>query len=165
MLVALFAAQDSIPHCVNSFELFGFDVIIDSSLKAWIIEVNSSPSLSLDTPLDRLIKPAVIRGLLHLLDPLPFDREALLEALDHRVQGGKSRITRGRAGGGLMTGTVMEEREIMCSDLHQVLKGRTPRAYGVQTDLVGNGQELGAAYLRLAPSPFYDKLSKLKRPL
>jgi hypothetical protein len=29
VLVALFAAQDAIPHCVNSFELFGFDVMVD----------------------------------------------------------------------------------------------------------------------------------------
>jgi len=29
VLVALFAAQDAIPHCINAFELFGFDVMID----------------------------------------------------------------------------------------------------------------------------------------
>lgn len=29
----LFAAQDAIPHCANSFELFGFDVMIDAQLK------------------------------------------------------------------------------------------------------------------------------------
>lgn len=162
VLVALFAAQDSIPHCVNSFELFGFDIIIDSSLKAWIIEVNSSPSLSLDTPLDKMTKPAVVKGLLQLLDPLPFDREALLAALDHRIQGGKSRIARGRNGVGLMTGTAMEERELMCGDLQQVLRGNVPRAYG--SELRVKGEVAGAAsYQRLAPSPLYDKLLKLKK--
>ena len=29
VLASLFAAQDAIPHCVNSFELFGFDIMID----------------------------------------------------------------------------------------------------------------------------------------
>jgi hypothetical protein len=31
--VELFAAQDAIPHCVNSFELFGFDLLIDRYLE------------------------------------------------------------------------------------------------------------------------------------
>ncbi len=30
---ALFAAQDAIPHSPNSFELFGFDMMIDAELK------------------------------------------------------------------------------------------------------------------------------------
>jgi hypothetical protein len=62
----------------------------------WIIEVNSSPSLGLDTPLDRDIKPRVIRGLLQLLDPLPFDREALLTVLEQRMSvKGKMRSKQG----------------------------------------------------------------------
>lgn len=65
-----------------------------SSLKAWVIEVNSSPSLSMDTPLDRQVKPRVIRGLLQILDPLPFDREALLSVLEQRVG------AKGEGGGG-----------------------------------------------------------------
>ena len=29
----------------NSFELFGFDVLIDTNLKCWLIEVPPTPSL------------------------------------------------------------------------------------------------------------------------
>ena len=43
-------------HRNNCFEIFGFDILIDSDLKPWLIEVNLSPSLSTDSPLDHEIK-------------------------------------------------------------------------------------------------------------
>lgn len=43
----------------NAFELFGFDVLIDADLKPWLIEVNSSPSLSRENQLDYQIKDKV----------------------------------------------------------------------------------------------------------
>ena len=36
--------------------MFGFDIILDSDLKPWILEVNLSPSLAFDSPLDFHIK-------------------------------------------------------------------------------------------------------------
>ena len=37
-------------------ELYGFDVILDTALKPWLLEVNLSPSLATDAPLDQRLK-------------------------------------------------------------------------------------------------------------
>jgi hypothetical protein len=74
----------------NCFELLGFDVMVDRQLKPWLIEVNSSPSLACETPLDMHVKGALVRDLLQLDDPLDFDRRALLqvsEATHHSDHG------------------------------------------------------------------------------
>ncbi|KAF1750239.1 hypothetical protein GCK72_016786 [Caenorhabditis remanei] len=51
--------------CTN-FELFGFDVLVDQCLKPWLLEVNLSPSLACDAPLDSLLKTRLIADLLNL---------------------------------------------------------------------------------------------------
>lgn len=38
------------------FELYGFDVLIDSKLKPWLIEVNGSPSMTASTTVDGQLK-------------------------------------------------------------------------------------------------------------
>ena len=43
-------------HRNNCFNLFGFDVLLDSELKPWLMEVNLSPSMATDSPLDFRIK-------------------------------------------------------------------------------------------------------------
>jgi hypothetical protein len=41
-----------VPHRNNCFELLGFDVLVDSHLNPWLLEVNMSPSLACDSVLD-----------------------------------------------------------------------------------------------------------------
>lgn len=41
-------------------EILGFDFMIDSSLKPWLIEVNHLPSFATDSPLDKRIKSQVV---------------------------------------------------------------------------------------------------------
>ena len=36
--------SEVIENRVNSFELFGFDFVVDKDLKLWMIEVNMSPA-------------------------------------------------------------------------------------------------------------------------
>jgi len=58
------ACKMFVPHRNNCFELYGFDILVDSDLKPWLIEVNLSPSLAVDAPLDMKIKSAMISDLL-----------------------------------------------------------------------------------------------------
>ncbi|XP_045152855.1 tubulin monoglutamylase TTLL4 [Echinops telfairi] len=50
----------------NCHELFGFDIMLDEKLKPWVLEVNISPSLHSNSPLDVSIKGQMIRDLLNL---------------------------------------------------------------------------------------------------
>lgn len=52
-------------HC---FELYGYDIMIDDSLKPWLIEVNASPSLTADTPADHAMKCGLLEDMLDVLD-------------------------------------------------------------------------------------------------
>ncbi|XP_055889617.1 tubulin polyglutamylase TTLL5-like isoform X2 [Biomphalaria glabrata] len=54
-------------HKNNCFELFGFDILLDENYKPWLIEVNLSPSLGCDTPLDIKIKSNMLCDLLNLV--------------------------------------------------------------------------------------------------
>ncbi|XP_059823613.1 tubulin polyglutamylase TTLL4 isoform X5 [Hypanus sabinus] len=47
-------------------ELFGFDIMLDENLKMWVLEVNISPSLHSNSPLDINIKGQMISDLLNL---------------------------------------------------------------------------------------------------
>ena len=56
----------------NCFEVFGFDVMLDQHLKAWLIEVNVSPSLSSSSPLDKRIKNKLLCDVFHMVGFTPF---------------------------------------------------------------------------------------------
>uniref|UniRef100_A0A1I7UAV7 Tubulin--tyrosine ligase-like protein 5 n=1 Tax=Caenorhabditis tropicalis TaxID=1561998 RepID=A0A1I7UAV7_9PELO len=60
------ASRTTLRFASTNFELFGFDVLVDQSLKPWLLEVNLSPSLACDAPLDSLLKTRLIADLLNL---------------------------------------------------------------------------------------------------
>ncbi|KAF5305739.1 hypothetical protein FQR65_LT07635 [Abscondita terminalis] len=61
------ACQMFQPHLNNCFELYGFDILIDENFKPWLLEVNLSPSLGCDSPLDVRLKSAMLSDLLTLI--------------------------------------------------------------------------------------------------
>lgn len=62
-------------HRTNCFELYGFDILIDSNLKPWILEVNVCPSLSSSSPLDRKIKHSLLVDTLNIIGIIPYDKK------------------------------------------------------------------------------------------
>eukprot|EP01052_Picozoa_sp_SAG31_P032209 SAG31_NODE_3507_length_4183_cov_2.185113_3_plen_549_part_00 len=58
----------------NCFEILGFDVLLDSKLKPWLIEVNHSPSFNTDSPMDAKIKGQLIRDTLSLVNVRSSDK-------------------------------------------------------------------------------------------
>jgi len=50
------------------FEVLGFDIIFDTNLRPWILEVNHSPLFSTDSPLDFKIEKNLIADTIKLLN-------------------------------------------------------------------------------------------------
>jgi len=63
------AAVDMFVPCpaTNCYQLFGFDVMLDEALFPWLIEVNFSPSLAADSPLDLRVKSQLLADTLNLV--------------------------------------------------------------------------------------------------
>lgn len=75
-------------HRTNCFEILGFDVLIDSDLKPWLLEVNLSPSLATDSPLDHTIKSTLLTDAFNLVGIKRFDRKKeSLNKIKHRMKG------------------------------------------------------------------------------
>lgn len=71
------ATEMFVPYSNNCFELLGFDILIDDSMEPWLLEVNLSPSLNCDTPLDHKIKAHMIADLFNLAGMIHIDERNL----------------------------------------------------------------------------------------
>jgi tubulin polyglutamylase TTLL5 len=67
------AVEMYVPFKNNCFEVLGFDVLIDDRLEPWLLEVNLTPSLGCDTPLDQKVKANMIADLFSLSGVVPLD--------------------------------------------------------------------------------------------
>lgn len=54
-------------HRSNCFELLGYDILLDANMQPWLLEVNLSPSLAFESPLDLKIKANLIKDTLNLI--------------------------------------------------------------------------------------------------
>ncbi|CAE7565587.1 Ttll5 [Symbiodinium natans] len=64
----------------NCFELYGFDVLVDQDLKPWLLEVNLSPSMQADSPLDWQIKSSLLSDSFNLVGINKVSKQRLAEA-------------------------------------------------------------------------------------
>ena len=115
--------------------------MIDANYKAWLIEINSNPSLARGHQLDGTIKDRLIEDTIDVLDPLYFNPDALVSVLKRRLSDKPGPQNVGA----------------LNSDLYQILDGKTPRKYGEPPKRIGS-------YEYIAPSPSYDALMKLAYP-
>ncbi|KAE9011262.1 hypothetical protein PF005_g10605 [Phytophthora fragariae] len=157
VLKALLCGEDQIPFQVNSFDLLGYDILLDADLRPWLIEINSSPSMARDNDLDYQVKDAMMQDTLRVVDPLHFDRAKLAEIIARRQRDLEDEKRRPHA----HTRHPREAEELAArqlnEDLTAILRGKVPRAYGEMPENIGN-------YRRLCPHTInYNQLVKLKR--
>ncbi len=67
VLKSLVCVADAIPPQPRAFELFGYDVLLDADLRPWLLEVNASPSLAREHPLDKEVKEAMLADTIRLV--------------------------------------------------------------------------------------------------
>ncbi|RLO06381.1 hypothetical protein DYB28_011067 [Aphanomyces astaci] len=144
---SLVAGEDSIPFQVNSFDLYGYDILLDESFRPWLIEINSSPSMGRDNSLDYVIKDALIYDTMRLVRPLHFDRAALLSILNRRAHD----LAQEKKRPNQLPPTEVEARALqqLNEDLTDILHGERPRQYGEMPQHMGNFQRIAPNKTRL----------------
>jgi len=61
-----------VPDLNCCMEILGFDIMLDEKMKPWLLEVNSSPAMSMDNAVDHMVKPALIRDALSIASFEPY---------------------------------------------------------------------------------------------
>ncbi len=81
------ATEMFVPYSNNCFELLGFDVLIDDQMEPWLLEVNLSPSLNCDSPLDQKIKSNLVADLFNLAGMIHVDERNTSDQVNSKKLG------------------------------------------------------------------------------
>lgn len=73
-LQAVQAVMQNDKHC---FELYGYDVLVDAQVRPQLMEINASPSLTVTTDADRLLKEEVLFDAMQLITPPGFPEPSI----------------------------------------------------------------------------------------
>lgn len=145
VLKSLVMIDEKMSHQPCCFEVFGYDVLIDSQLRCWLIEVNASPSMARENKLDIRVKNAMIRDTISLVNPAPFDRAAVARVLKRRF----GDISKNKF-------VLNKNDPDLEKDLKDILGDFVPRKYGEEPVTMGE-------YERLCPiTKLYDAVLKMK---
>lgn len=80
LLTLLPVSQEIKSHTTGCFELYGFDILIDNDLKAWLLEINLSPALNTDTQIDIDVKRPLLE---HMIDLIGLDESDGHQGMKH----------------------------------------------------------------------------------
>jgi hypothetical protein len=160
----LVAVNPVIEHEAQAFHLFGFDVLLDANLHAWLLEVNAKPSMACGSPLDLAIKATVVADTLRILNPTRFDRGKLLQTLDAqllRMQRADAEHAPHAQEGGAGAAAVPGQSELLRLDelLRDVSPEMHPQVAAPLAQRLPRTQ-----YKQLCPSPASAGLEQLLRP-
>jgi tubulin polyglutamylase TTLL2 len=93
ILTLLPVSREVKSHNPGCFELYGFDILIDQDLKPWLLEVNLSPALTIETQVDIDVKRPLLEDMIDLIGLNEFDGERALLDLEIPITRRKPKIS------------------------------------------------------------------------
>jgi len=93
---SLMCASECIEHRKNSWELYGFDFMVDDNYNAWLIEINSSPACDYSTKTtERYVQKALVELLSVTLDVREWEKKSAKTRGEKPDTGGWDQIYKG----------------------------------------------------------------------
>ena len=81
---SLKCAVDMIENRKGSFDMYGYDFVLDEDLNTWLLEINASPSMEHSTPVTARLCPQGLEDVLKVVVDVP-------KELDRRAAAGEPR--------------------------------------------------------------------------